>query len=104
MLDSQNRLQNCFKNAKTTKFLSELASTLPKDTPAKFYLSTTFSLRLMISYVAPTRLSTFYAYLITKIGNRNLKCARITCVTIPIIKRGHKDTEASRKYFLLQKL
>ena len=27
----------------------------------------------MISSVAPTRLSTFYAYLITKIGNRNLK-------------------------------
>ena len=25
MLDSQNRLQNYFKNAKTTKFLSELA-------------------------------------------------------------------------------
>ena len=27
----------------------------------------------MISSVAPTRLSTFYTYLITKIGNRNLK-------------------------------
>ena len=27
----------------------------------------------MISSVAPTRSSTFYAYLITKIGNRNLK-------------------------------
>ena len=26
----------------------------------------------MISSVAPTRLSTFYAYLIAKIGNRNL--------------------------------
>ena len=33
----------------------------------------TFGLRLMISSVAPTRLSTFYAYLITKIGNRDLK-------------------------------
>ena len=43
------------------------------DTPAKFYLSTTFGLRLMISSVARTRLSTFYAYLITKIGNRNVK-------------------------------
>ena len=27
----------------------------------------------MISSVAPTRLSTFYVYLITKIENRNLK-------------------------------
>ena len=27
----------------------------------------------MISSVAPTQSSTFYAYLITKIGNRNLK-------------------------------
>ena len=52
-------------------------STLPKDAPAKFYLSTTFGLRLMISSVAPTRLSTFYAYLITKIGNRNLKNATL---------------------------
>ena len=33
----------------------------------------TFGLRLMISSVAPTRLLTFYTYLITKIGNRNLK-------------------------------
>ena len=72
MLDSQNRLQNCFKNAKTTKFLLELAfytsegHTADRDR-AKFHLRTTFDLRLMISSVAPTRLSTFYAYLITNI-------------------------------------
>ena len=50
-----------------------MPSNFKKNAPAKFYLSTMFGLRLMISSVAPTRLSTFYAYLITKIGNRNLK-------------------------------
>ena len=34
----------------------------------------------MISSVAPTRLSTFCAYLITKIGNRNLKSSNTTGV------------------------
>ena len=60
------------KILKQPNFFQSWPSTLPKDAPAKFYLSTTFGLRLMISSVAPTRLSTFYAYLITKIGNRNL--------------------------------
>ena len=46
-------------------------STLPKDAPVKFNLSTTFELSFMISSVALTRSSTFYAYLVTKIGNRN---------------------------------
>ena len=32
----------------------------------------------MISSVAPTRLSTFHAYLITKIGNRNLKYVAVS--------------------------
>ena len=80
-MDSQNRLQNYLKNAKTTKFLLEQPlSTLPKDAPAKFYLSMTFDLRLMISSVAPTRKSTFYAYLITKIGNRNLNVLATFCL------------------------
>ena len=52
-------------------FYSEPA-TLPNDTPAKFCFSTAFGLSFMIRSVAPTRSSTFYAYLITKIGNRNL--------------------------------
>ena len=47
-------------------------STLPKETFAKFYLSTTFGLSFMLSSVAPTQLSTFYACLITKIRNGNL--------------------------------
>ena len=60
------------KMLKQPNFFQSWPSTLSKDTPAKFYISTTFGLRLMISSVAPTRLSTFYAYLITKVGNRNL--------------------------------
>ena len=44
-----------------------------KSQRLKFYISTTFGLSFMIRSVAPTRSSTFYAYLITKIGNRNLK-------------------------------
>ena len=50
------------------EFCSIYYSTLPKDAPAKFYLSTTFGLSFMISSVAATQSSTFYAYLITKIG------------------------------------
>ena len=52
-------------------FCSQL-SALPKRALAKFYLSTTFDLSFMISSVAPTRSSTFYAYLMAKIGNRDL--------------------------------
>ena len=56
-----------------SNFFHSQLSTLSKDAPAKFYLSTTFGLSFMISSVAPTRSLTFYTYLITKIGNRNLK-------------------------------
>ena len=58
---------------KQPNFFYNQPSTLPEKALAKFYLSTTFGLSFMISYVAPARSSTFYAYLITKIGNRNLK-------------------------------
>ena len=61
------------KMLKQSNFFQSQPFILPKDTPAKFYLSATFGLRLMISSVAPTCLSTFYTYLITKIGNHNLK-------------------------------
>ena len=57
-----------YKNAKATKFLSH--STLRNEALAKFYLSTTLALS---SVVTTTRSSTSYAYLITKIGNRNLE-------------------------------
>ena len=81
------KLQKCWTQKIAFKIISKMLkqpnffwswpSALPKDTPAKFYLSMTFGLRLMISSVAPTRLSTFYAYLITKIGNRNLKWMKV---------------------------
>ena len=57
---------------KQSNFFYRQPSALPKDTLAKFYLSITFGLSFMISSVVPTRSSTSYAYLITKIENRNL--------------------------------
>ena len=60
------------KMLKQPNFFHSQPSTLPKKAFAKFYLSTTFGSSFMIPSVAPTRLSTFYAYLVTKIGNRNL--------------------------------
>ena len=61
------------KMVKQPNFFYSQPSKLPNEALAKFYLSTTFGLRFMISSVGPTRSSTFYAYLITKIRNRNLK-------------------------------
>ena len=61
------------KMLKQPNFFHGHSSTLPKDSPAKFYLSTAFGLSFMIRFVTPIRLSTFYSYLITKIVNRNLK-------------------------------
>ena len=72
---------------KQPNFFYSQPSTLPKDSPAKFYLSTTVGFSFMISSVAPTRSSTFYAYLITKIGNRNLKIRKYAFFPIsPILK------------------
>ena len=87
MLDTKDCLKHHTKNAKATKFLLSQPSTFPKEALAKFYLSTTFSVSFMISSttfsvsfmissVAPTRSSTSYAYLITKIENRNLKSGK----------------------------
>ena len=80
MNDIAPKLQKCWTHKIALDFTSKLLnffyshpSTLRKEALAKFYLSTTFSLSFTISSVALTRLSTFYAYLITKIGNRNLK-------------------------------
>ena len=57
---------------KQPNFFHSQPSSLPEEALAKFYLSTTFGSSFMISSVAPTRSSTSYAYLITKIANRNL--------------------------------
>ena len=75
--------QKCWTHKIATKIISKIPkqpnffysqpSALVKEALAKFYISTTFGLYFMISSVAPTRSSTFYVYLITKIGNRNLK-------------------------------
>ena len=46
---------------------------LSKDTHAKFHLSATFVLSFMISSVTPIWSSTFYAYLINKIRDLDLK-------------------------------
>ena len=76
------KLQKCWRYKISFKIISKMLKqpnffyfqpfTLPKNAPANFYLSTTFSLSFMTSSVAPTRSSTFYTYLITKIRNRNL--------------------------------
>ena len=58
---------------KQPNFFYSQSSTLLKEALSKFYLSTTFGLSVMISSVAPKRSSTSYTYLITKIGNRNVK-------------------------------
>ena len=76
-----SKLQKCWTSKIAFKVISKMLkqpdffysqpSSLPKDAPAKFYLSTTLS--FMTRSVAPTRSSTSYAYLISKFGNRNLK-------------------------------
>ena len=72
MLDTENRLQNHIKNAKANKFLLQSTfCTSKRKHFAKFYFSKTFGLSFMINSVGPTRSSIFYAYLITKIENRN---------------------------------
>ena len=52
---------------KQLNFFHNQPSTLPKDAPARFYLSTTFSSSFTIRSVADCRL------FITKTRNRNLK-------------------------------
>ena len=64
------------KVLKQPNFFYGQTSTLPKEALANFYLSKTFGLSFIISSVAPTRSSTCYAYLVTKIGNRNLKSSK----------------------------
>ena len=79
------KLQKCWTHKIAFKIISKMLKqpnlfhsqppTVPMEALAKFYLSTAFGLSFMISSVAPIpgpiRSSTFYIYLITKIGNRN---------------------------------
>ena len=64
---------------KLPNFFYSQPSTLPKEALAKFDLSTTFGLSFMMSSVAPTQSSTSYAYLITKIRNRDLITTANNC-------------------------
>ena len=73
MLDSQNRLQNCFKNTKTTKFPSELAFYTSEGHTCKVLSFYDFWFTFNDKFCSPYPIVDFYAYLITKIGNRNLK-------------------------------
>ena len=80
---------------KQPNFFYSQPSTLPEEALAKFYLSMTFGLSFMISSVTPTRSSSSYAYLITKIGNRNLKSPDFY---------DNKDVQLVCCYFTLYKL
>ena len=76
------KLQKCCTHKIAIKIVSKMLkqpnlfhsqpATRPKDAPVKFYIFTAFGSSFMITSVAPTRSSTFYAYLITKTGNCNL--------------------------------
>ena len=84
-------VQNHIKNAKQPNFFYNRPSTLPKNALAKFYLSTTFGSSFMIRSVAPTRSSTFYSCLITKIGNRNLNYPSVTYPTLRTYDSLYKE-------------
>ena len=65
--------KSILKMLEQPNFFYSQPSTLTKEALGKFYLSATFGLSFMISSIAPNWSSIYYAYLITKIGNRNLK-------------------------------
>ena len=73
MLDSQNRLQNYFKNTKTTKYLLELAFYTSEGHTCKVLSFYDFWFTFNDKFCRPYPIVDFYAYLITKIGNRNFQ-------------------------------
>ena len=75
MLDSQNRFQNYFKNAKTTRFLLELAFYTSEGHTCKVLSFYDFWFTFNDKFCSLYPIVDFYAYLITKIGNRNLKAS-----------------------------
>ena len=77
MLDSQIRLQKYFRNAKTTKFLSELDFYTSEGHTWKVLSFYDFWFTFNDKFCSPYPIVDFYAYLITKIGNRNLKKCRL---------------------------
>ena len=69
---------------KQSNFFYSQPYTFTNEALAKFYLSMSFGLSFIISSVAPTRSTTSYAYLMTKIRNRNLKS--VFCLTVDFKK------------------
>ena len=101
------KLQKCWTHKIAFKIISKVLkqpnffysqpSTLPKEAPAKFYLSTTFGLSFMISSVAPTGSSTSSADLITKIGNHNLNPTLLIFYLLCWFFEYSSETVRSRK-------
>ena len=58
----------------------------------------------MISSVAPNRLSTFYAYIITKIGNRNLKCKMLRFFSLSFWEAAHAYSFHTKNFAILTKI
>ena len=114
------KLQECWTHKIAFKIMSKMRkklnffhsqpSKLPNYALAKFYLSTPFGLSSMISSVAPTPSSTFYSYLIIKIGNRNLKLGltllwlKRVCEYPPPQKKNSLNSLASNRFGRLRKL
>ena len=73
MLDSQKCLQKYFKNAKTSTFLSELTFYTSEGHTCKILSFYDFWFTVNDKFCSPYPIIDFYAYLIMKIGNRNLK-------------------------------
>ena len=84
MLDSQNRLQKYFKNAKTSKFLSELAFYTSEGHTCKVLSFYDFWFMVNDKFCSPYPIVGFYANLITKIGNRNLNASLDTSRVLTI--------------------
>ena len=87
---------------KQPNFFHSQPSTLPKKALEKFYLSETYGLSFMISSVAPTRSSTFDAYLITKIGNRTANSSERIEKNFVDLRNMFSDQENIRMFFSKQ--
>ena len=69
MLDTQNCLSNDIKNANATKFLLQSAFYISKGITCKLLPFYNVWIKFYDKFYIPTRSSTAYAYLVTKIGD-----------------------------------
>ena len=95
-------LQYYIKILRHPNFFHSEPSVLSKDAPAKFHLSATFILSFVINSVAPTCSSTFYAYLITKIRNHNLKSILTEFIKICLHFRSQRVQMFHGKFLISQ--